>query len=481
MDNTIDFFRDTCKTFRITPEAEKYICGKNKVMESLPDCVSKTFSQDWSNKVPTLNPKDTIFTILKRAEDSVGSTAVGENTLLSILNIEQRFTTAEVIIVTEKDNGNIIPVYNRNWLLLSAENKSKHSIITECEIPVDPIPNKNKNKNENENEDVNDLIRIKNSLLGCYIQDSGTVFLWIDRISLAANKNNMDTELLFQKVLLHELIHAILDCCKRDDKLNVCCPDDNVNGLEETLDNILVLKCYKEICNQSFFNSINKFISTQPSNYALASKVFEKIGHLCIQFEGFISIFLSCKISGTVKRKNPYMYYVCNDIDEDSIEKNSIRDIIDHAVECTGVTDCKKNSYLQSSYDEFQSLCISDILDFDKDEGYAIKIDGEWYDACQIDFISEITVKNSIPEKIINAVIILKNLERSDFISMTLSFYNIDKKAYMGDLSINNMPKTQSGAYLISSREDVSLISRLLNKMCDTYHWTYSFMTHNEP
>lgn len=456
MDNIIDFFRDVCDTFRITPEAEKYIYGHNKIMASLPDCVSMTFSQDWSNNVPTLNPKDTIFPILKHAETSLGPTLAGENTLLQVLNIEQRFTTAEVIIVTTKDNGNIIPVYNRNWLLLSVENKTKHSIITECAIPT-----------ISENDD---------SKLGCYLPDSGTVLLWIDRISETANRNGMSPELLFQKVLLHELIHAVLDCNKRDDTLNVYSPDGNIHGIEETLDNILVLKCYSENSGLPIYNSIKKFISTQPSNYALAAKVFESIlsGHLWLQLEGFISVFLSCKISGTMKTKNQCMYYIA-DIDkyDSEEEEESIREIIDGTLDRIELTHGGGKPYLQSDYEEFQSRCVS------LGSGYAIKIDGEWFEASQIDFISEITVRNNIPEKMIKAIIILTNSKKCDFMSMTVTFYNIDKKRYICDLSIINMPKTSDGHYVISSKEDIRCISRLLQTICyydDCYHWTNCFI-----
>lgn len=65
------------------------------------------------------------------------------------------------------------------------------------------------------------------------------------------------------------------------------CPEDNVKKIEETLDNILVLKYYQENCNQNFFDSISEFILTQPSYYSLAAEVFKKIGQLWNLLEQF--------------------------------------------------------------------------------------------------------------------------------------------------------------------------------------------------
>lgn len=422
MDNTIDFFRDVCNTFRITPGAEKFIFGDNKVMESLPGCVSKTFSQDWSIKVSALNPKETIFPILKRAEDSLGTILAEKNTLLSILDIEQRFTTAEVIIITKVDNGKTIPVYNRNWLLLSSEDKTKHSIMTECIIPYPE----------------NDY-----SELGCYIPYSGTVLLWIDRISEAAKRNNMDTELLFQKVLLHELIHAVLDCNVRDEKLDVYRPDDNVHGIEETLDNFLVLKCYEESIATSFFGTIENFISNQPSNYALARDVFEIIssGHLWIEYEGFITTFLSCKISGTVKSKDP-LYFLVDPNPDDDYDYTPQVIISSTTNEVTGQMDCCKGDFMNSDYKEYQSLPIS----CHKPKP-GIEIEGECFDIYHVDYISDITIRNNIKENTVRAVYILKNRKNNDFIICSHSFNYKDEHNFNESLTIIGVKRTRAVAY----------------------------------
>lgn len=132
---------------------------------------------------------------------------------------------------------------------------------------------------KNKNREIENEIRSKNKIidpLGCYFPETGTILIWIDKIH-----NRTNSQVVFQKVLLHEFIHALLDLQPRDKSGNligqhiaaVAGNNWETGWTEETLDNALVLQCYK---GTKYYEVIRSFIKHQPADYALALKVTDK-------------------------------------------------------------------------------------------------------------------------------------------------------------------------------------------------------------
>lgn len=111
--------------------------------------------------------------------------------------------------------------------------------------------------------------------LGMYVPKYGIIYLWVDKIYAYRSH-----PLIFQKVLLHELIHFLFDIVRRS-KVEGC----NTKGKnydEETMDNLLVLYMYKNAISpikngeKKAFSEIKDFISNQPYVYRSAITVFEQ-------------------------------------------------------------------------------------------------------------------------------------------------------------------------------------------------------------
>lgn len=106
--------------------------------------------------------------------------------------------------------------------------------------------------------------------LGCYVQDSGAIYLWVDKIAPHDHK-----ELVFQKVLLHEIIHMLFDVVRKSTGMK---PN---TSKEELLDNFLVLHCYDHSRydtseeKQAVMTLLKGFINSQPKPYQAVDE-FEK-------------------------------------------------------------------------------------------------------------------------------------------------------------------------------------------------------------
>lgn len=92
--------------------------------------------------------------------------------------------------------------------------------------------------------------------LGCYCPDKGCIFIWIDKIFSISERDNYNFENLFDIVLLHEYIHALLDV--RPIKANY-----NQNIItkclyEESIDNALLLHAMN---NSKYGSDAKRFVS----------------------------------------------------------------------------------------------------------------------------------------------------------------------------------------------------------------------------
>ena len=109
--------------------------------------------------------------------------------------------------------------------------------------------------------------------LGVYRLGSGAIFIYLDKIVQYENP-----ELIFQQVLLHEFIHALLDISPRLNQNNDCIPLVVPIDLEESLNNALVLWIYDKCasCDDETFSHIKDFMSKQPKPYNEALQIFDK-------------------------------------------------------------------------------------------------------------------------------------------------------------------------------------------------------------
>lgn len=108
--------------------------------------------------------------------------------------------------------------------------------------------------------------------LGCYVPATQRIFLWVDKIS-----EYCYSRLLFQQVLIHEIIHLILDVAARDEEYKGIKIESSIDDIdEETLDNILTLYAYRAAIYPNELIStiqqawIRDFMRDQPSNYSAA-------------------------------------------------------------------------------------------------------------------------------------------------------------------------------------------------------------------
>ena len=92
--------------------------------------------------------------------------------------------------------------------------------------------------------------------LGCYCPDKGCIFIWIDKIYDKCKKENYVFENLFDIVLLHEYIHALLDVRPR--KANY---KQNITTkclYEESIDNALLLHAMN---NSKYGSDAKRFVA----------------------------------------------------------------------------------------------------------------------------------------------------------------------------------------------------------------------------
>lgn len=92
--------------------------------------------------------------------------------------------------------------------------------------------------------------------LGCYCPDKGCIFIWIDKIFFISERDNYNFENLFDIVLLHEYIHALLDVRPRKANYN-----QNIITkclYEESIDNALLLHAMNE---SKYGSDAKRFVS----------------------------------------------------------------------------------------------------------------------------------------------------------------------------------------------------------------------------
>lgn len=183
--------------------------------------------------------------------------------------------------------------------------------------------------------------------LGVYLHDTGTIVLWIDRIF---NEGGFHPEILFQKVLLHEIIHGLLDISpryihKEKGKYEIRRFDSSYNsGLEECYDNTLVLYVYHHTNGDRFFPYVYEFINNQPHPYCDAIAKFDK--NTVVPFKQDLTAHLVSKLrpANVPSRTPKYQYYT---LDNDDYTEDDIWDEAQNKIICAeswlrGILNIKK-------------------------------------------------------------------------------------------------------------------------------------------
>lgn len=130
-------------------------------------------------------------------------------------------------------------------------------------------------------------------LLGCYFssQENSTtpeIYLCPERIEEAARKKNIDKKVLYAKVLIHELAHAIMDSTnelegeklksKKDNELKT--KSDADVFMEESLANMITLQYFeaaKSIIGEKDLEQVKSFMEKQPEAYKFGIEQFQKL------------------------------------------------------------------------------------------------------------------------------------------------------------------------------------------------------------
>ena len=124
------------------------------------------------------------------------------------------------------------------------------------ETELREIPNDEGVSEDKEMEDDYSNGKTIMDYLGCYCPDKGCIFIWIDKIFDKHKKENYDFENLFDIVLLHEYIHALLDVRPR--KANYKQNIITKCLYEESIDNALLLHAMN---NSKYESDAKRFVA----------------------------------------------------------------------------------------------------------------------------------------------------------------------------------------------------------------------------
>ena len=124
------------------------------------------------------------------------------------------------------------------------------------EMELREIPNDEGVSEDKEMEDDYSNGKTIMDYLGCYCPDKGCIFIWIDKIFDKCEKENYDFENLFDIVLLHEYIHALLDVRPR--KANYKQNIFTKCLYEESIDNALLLHAMN---NSKYGSDAKRFVA----------------------------------------------------------------------------------------------------------------------------------------------------------------------------------------------------------------------------
>lgn len=130
-------------------------------------------------------------------------------------------------------------------------------------------------------------------LLGCYFSSqenspNPVIYLCPEKIEAAARNKNIDKKVLYAKVLIHELAHAIMDSTNELEGKNLKSKKDNELKtksdadvfMEESLANMITLQYFeaaKSIIGEKDFEQVKSFMEKQPEAYKFGITQYEKL------------------------------------------------------------------------------------------------------------------------------------------------------------------------------------------------------------
>lgn len=252
-------------------------------------------------------------------------------------------------------------------------------------------------------------IKIKIDSLGVYFRVYGFIVIYIDKIF-----KYYQAGLLFQKVLLHEFIHALLDITPRyKDSNNVYNSYVQKELDEEKIDNTLVLFCYDDWahCGVDVLTPLKEFIKCQPDPYdkAIDAHVegFDSLKHeIKDLFNRKMNYFdsqkrsISCNLNTTPGSKYTIDTYIePEETEEEKIEriKRNLKAVVEDIVYDNQilVVKCEKPIFQPEIY-QFKSSFRSLDFEFLILERYCLAL------SCNYNQITIITISDGINKLIIS-------------------------------------------------------------------------------
>ncbi|MCM1139334.1 MAG: BspA family leucine-rich repeat surface protein [Muribaculum sp.] len=275
-DSNICIYRDGFgikNNFKLTENAKRFqeFFPETHFFESVEEClnsIAQLRDSDWSpNVFGGLKEVDSLLSDLKAQLENKHDVLVKSRNCDKISrgithNLEFVLKHTTFYIVTEDDEAYLSPdkhisfpavnvTVNNCFFDKDGKELTLNGIPTTREIPVPTM---------------------ELPMLGVYLPGSGTIMLWIDRIR--AYKHPV---LIFQMVLVHEIIHALMDISPREitkDNGTIIIGDSSNKSKEETYDNTLVLRSYSN--TQKYYDMVREFISKQLPKYSVAVDEYDK-------------------------------------------------------------------------------------------------------------------------------------------------------------------------------------------------------------
>lgn len=274
--------------FKLTKNAEKIVEFYENISTpaSVQECIKGVFSGS-CDKTPDLTKGiNKIFNLIKSIKQEIKK---------DYEDYEDKYKKTDRYSLFDKDLTFFLD--NCTVFLVTTDDVKKKRMVKDLftqnkrRIPI-PFP-EGKHKIDEKNA-VN--------YLGVYTPKTGSIFLFVDLIYL----HDENPELLFQKVLLHEFIHAFLDVVPRiikDGQVKNLIP---VNKIEEPYDNTLVLYTYHwSYVDQTIFDYIENFISNQAYPYNHAIDYYNRGTGLNV-FKIILKEFLKGKFLATPSKLNSF-------------------------------------------------------------------------------------------------------------------------------------------------------------------------------
>ena len=318
---------------KTTPDAQKYL---NRVSKTAGDFY-RIFKNAWFdyNDVSEILAKVTYdrspnwgMTRYKTMNEIIAETEVwlitDEDAKSGVsIKANNRFTGKEEWLTIPKDLGSS-PVNKKNQDPSGLIEKIQTLLRRRDDLKKSPMDEQIKAKLQEIEEELRKSYgelwgedeRSHTDWMGRYISRTGTILIKIDSVDRAAALFGCDPDLLFQKVLLHEFIHAALDLCPRDADGNQISYHDEEwktedpageSFNEESIDNAIVLKLYK---GTPGYRDVKGFIETQPYYYRRAVELDKS--KLLFLLRDLIAYKISAPVStsSSTATSGEYTYYV---------------------------------------------------------------------------------------------------------------------------------------------------------------------------